>query len=93
MKDFFSKELNRTFESVLFLESINSEPVPGKTAGMKNSPHTGEVKTEKINISIAPGEGCISLAKLLETKADFSGKIVRVKGKITKYNPDILGKN
>ena len=93
MINFFSKELNRTFPSVLFLESVNTEPIPGESSGMKNNTHVGEVKTEKIDISIAPGEGCISLAKLLETKAGYSGKTVRVVGKITKYNPDILGKN
>ena len=93
MINFFSKELNRTFQSVLFLESVNSMPVSGENAGMTSRDHVGEVKTEKINISIEPGEGCISLAKLLETKAGYSGKTVRVKGKITKYNPDILGKN
>jgi hypothetical protein len=93
MINFFSKELKRTFASVLFLESVNIEAVAGENAGMKNKVRMGEVKTEKINISIAPTEGCISLAKLLETKADYSGKTVRVMGKITKYNPDILGKN
>jgi hypothetical protein len=93
MINFFSKELNKTFPSVLFLESVNSEPIPGVSAGMKNNLHAGEVKTEKINISIAPGKGCISLAKLLETKTEYSGKTVRVTGKITKYNPEILGKN
>jgi len=93
MIDFFSKELNRTFPSVLFLESVDSKQIPGESAGMKNNIRMGEVKTEKINISIASGEGCISLAKLLETKANYSGKTVRVIGKITKYNPDILGKN
>ena len=93
MKDFFSKELHRTFPSVLFLESVNNESTRGESVVTKNNAHTGEVKTEKINISIEPGKGCISLAKLLETKAGYSGKTVKVMGIITKYNPEILGKN
>lgn len=93
MTDFFSKELKRTFPSVLFLESVSSEPISGENAGMKNNTHAGEVKIEKINVSIEPGEGCISIAKLLETKAEYSGKSVIVRGKITKFNPGILGKN
>ncbi len=89
MTDFHSKELNRTFPGIILLESVSSQP----TGGMKNSMHVAEVKTEKINILIGPGEGCISIAELLKTKADYSGKTVKVKGKVTKYNPAILGKN
>jgi hypothetical protein len=29
----------------------------------------------------------------MEAKEGYSGKTIRVKGKITKYNPSILGKN
>ena len=93
MTDFFSKELKRTFPKVLLLENVNTEKIPGKKEGMILSSNGIGVKTEKINVSIEPGEGCISIAKLLESKSGYSGKTVRVKGKITKFNPDILGKN
>jgi hypothetical protein len=93
MKDFFSKELKRTFSEVLLLESINTEQIPGKKDGMIISSHGIGVKTEKINVSIEPGEGCISIAKILEAKDGYSGKTIRVKGKITKFNSAILGKN
>jgi len=93
MTDFFSKELKRTFPSLILLENVNTEEIPGAKNGSINSQYTPVVKTEKIDISIEPGEGCISIAKLLESKSVYSGKIIRVKGKITKYNPAILNKN
>jgi len=93
MTDFFSKELNRTFPSVLFLENVNKEPIPEKNAGMNNTTLTTRVRIERINISIEPGEGCVSIAKLLADKSTYSQKRVRVRGKITKFNAAIMGRN
>jgi hypothetical protein len=93
MVNFHSKELNRDFPSILFLENLISEAIPGENIGKNNTPHVADIKIEKINISIQPGEGAISIAKLLETKAEYSGKSVRIRGKITKFNPAIMGKN
>lgn len=92
MTNFLSKELNRTFPSVLFLEGISMATKKGENAVMNNTP-SGVVKPEKISVAIEAAEGGISIAKLLETKADYSGKIVRIKGKVTKVNPEIMGKN
>jgi hypothetical protein len=93
MTDFHSKELNRTFPSVLLLEGVTREPIKGDNSALMSGQHPVQVKTEKMNISIDQGEGCITIAKLLEAKSEYSGKTVRVKGKITKFNPAILGKN
>jgi len=92
MTDFVSKELNRTFPSVLFLESVNSDSKKSEPAAM-TSAQAGAVKIEKINVKIEPVEGGISIARLLETKSEYSGKSVKVTGKITKVNPEIMGKN
>ena len=93
MTDFVSKELNRTFPSVLFLEGVNMGSTAGESNPMASRQSPGAIKTEKINISIAPVEGCITIAKLLEDKATYSDKIVKVTGKVTKFNPAIMGKN
>jgi hypothetical protein len=93
MKNFHSKELNRTFTSIFFLGSISREPISEENSGMNKSKTPGKVKAEKINISIKPGEGCISIANLYSNKAAYTEKTIRVRGKITKFNPAILGKN
>jgi hypothetical protein len=93
MNDFHSKELDRTFPSILFLEGVVMESGIAPGTGL-TAPSTGSaIKTEKVNITLEPGEGCISIAKLMETKSDFSGKPAKVKGVVTKFNPEIMGKN
>jgi len=91
MNDFTSKELKRTFPSILFLEGVNMETK--KPQVMDNMKSPGALKTEKIALKIEPAEGGISIAKLFEAKTEYSGKTVKVRGKITKFNPEIMGKN
>jgi len=55
--------------------------------------HMGQVTTEKENVVIEPCDGCVTIAKLLADKKSFSGKVVKVKGKVIKFNPAIMGKN
>lgn len=51
------------------------------------------VKTEKINVTIEPCQGCTAISELLANKKSYSGKTVKVKGQVTRYNPGIMGKN
>jgi len=60
---------------------------------MKRQNVNSQVRTEKIDVVVEPCEGCITIARLLENKDSYSGKVIRVKGKVTKYNPLIMGKN
>jgi predicted small lipoprotein YifL len=93
MNDFHSKELDRTFPSILFLEGVVMESGIAANSGL-NAPSTGSaIKIEKVNITLEPVEGCISIANLLETKLELSGKSVKIKGIVTKFNPEIMGKN
>ncbi len=93
MVDFHSKELDRTFPSVLFLEGINMESGNTKTVSTGNVQNGAKVKPERADVSIDPGDGCISIAKLLESGSDYEGKKVKVRGIITKVNSGILNKN
>jgi hypothetical protein len=51
------------------------------------------VTVEKVNVKVEPCEGCVTISDLLANKKSYSGKVVKVKGKVTKYNPEIMGKN
>jgi hypothetical protein len=55
--------------------------------------HMAEAKTAREEIKIEPAEGITALSELFANKKNFSGKTVKVKGKITKVNPSIMGKN
>ena len=51
------------------------------------------VKIEKMNVTVVPCEGCTSISDLFSNKKTYSGKLIKVTGKVTKYNPSIMGKN
>jgi hypothetical protein len=65
----------------------------GKVQNMDGKTHMGQITIEKMNVTVKPGEGCLTIAKLLEEKKSFSGKVIKVKGQITKFNPSIMGRN
>jgi hypothetical protein len=107
MTDFESKELGRIFPVVNFLESISSSPeIPVKVSSA--NPHaamistadsaapakyTAKVAVEKEEITMKPAEQGITIAELLANKEKYAGKIVRIKGKVTKFNSKIMSKN
>lgn len=65
-------------------------PVEPVVAG---AAHMGQVTPEKVNVKVEPCDGCLTIAKLMENKKSQSGKVVKVKGSVTKFNPQIMGKN
>lgn len=98
MKNFESTDLGRTFESVFFVQSISKQPI--NAAANMASPHGSGVpkhpetqKGEKLGVEIEKAEGGITIAKLFETSATLNGKSVKIKGKVTKFNAQIMGRN
>jgi hypothetical protein len=81
VKDTFKKD-----NQVQDQSQMPNQSMDGKT-------HMGQVTTEKMNVSVEPCAECITISKLLENKQSFSGKVIKVKGKVTKFNPAIMGKN
>ena len=78
MEDFYSKELDRTFDKVMFLDAV--------MGSAKTSVPKAEVDLEKV-------EGTVSIAELYENPGSFKGKKITVKGKVTKFNPEIMQRN
>lgn len=91
MKNFNSKELNRTFETIYFVQGLSKEPIVGN----QPTPATqGKVSTvKKEGISIAPADGSISIADLYAKAAELKGKPAKVKGEVVKVNNEVMGKN
>jgi hypothetical protein len=98
MKNFESKDLNRTFESVFFVESLMDSNAPIKTETAEN-PHgmakkvEGGVTSTKLSEGITLAKGAISLHDLFAGKDKLAGKTVILTGKVVKFNPDIMSKN
>lgn len=88
MKDFTSQSLNRTFDSILFIDNIE---VHGDTPVMEN-PHAGVQGNKVPNISVEPLNG-LSIEKIYSTKNELNGKTISVRGIVTKFNSGIMDRN
>lgn len=93
MPNFKSRELDRVFESVIFLEQISLEPPVSPESVSLSEAHTATISIEKLDISVEVAEDGISIADLVSDKKSYDGKTVRIRGQVTKYNADIMGKN
>jgi hypothetical protein len=92
MPGFHSDTLNRTFDQIYFVDrySVAGGAIPNPHAGSAAVVQaTANAPTEKI----APAPGGVTVATVFADKAKLSGKPVAVRGKITKVNNGILGKN
>jgi hypothetical protein len=94
MRDFKSKDLDRTFASVYFVSGVNGQAATA-TADPQTAltPHHQKTPADKLDITIEPVEGGLSLAALFANRAAHADKTVTVKGKVTKVNRAIMGKN
>lgn len=102
MQNFESKDLERVFEEVLFLESISSTPIPteGEQEMSMENPHADQpkstgahIKTDAAPVSVKPAEGGITLAELFENKSKYAGQKVILRGQIIKVNNEIMDRN
>jgi hypothetical protein len=107
MKNFHSKELNRDFPIVYFINEISTDPEM-KAVGNQMSGHGqmdpvemgGQTPAqgvkpviEKKDVKVTPAAGGITIADLFSKKDKYSGKTVKIKGQVVKFNPEIMGKN
>ena len=97
MPNFQSKELNKTFETVFFVEQISlSEEGLGRPMVSEVNAATGGAQrtaVEKKEVKIEASANTISIEELLKNKEAYNNKVVRLKGEVTKYNPAIMNVN
>ena len=87
MKNFESKELKRTFDTIYFVDDLSEK----LGAGTMTQPKKPVI--EKENISVAPASGGVTIAQLFSNMDSYDSKVVKVKGRVTKVNTGIMGKN
>jgi hypothetical protein len=78
MNNFESKSLKQTFPTILF----------GNLGGGAKMPEAGPIKVPK-----ASGANAMTVAEIVAQATELKDKPVRVRGKIVKYNPEVMGKN
>ncbi len=89
MIDFKSETLNRSFESVLF---VNDASRSMNKMNMKN-PHSDVQSLDKQTISVGTLKDGKTIADIYKNKQSLNGKTVKVKGKVVKFNSAIMNRN
>lgn len=93
MNNFHSQDLNRDFESVLFVQTVSAQPISDNPMMGSQSPHSNVKPQADESISIEPVAGGITIAQLFDNSSDYEGKQVKIKGKVVKVNNGIMGRN
>ena len=85
MKNFESKELERTFETIYFIQDISATPTPAAMPSGHAQNMQGRKPTiAKESVSIEKVEGGITISELYANLSEYGGKEIVIKGKITK---------
>jgi hypothetical protein len=96
MNNFTSKELQRTFPSIFFVQDFTDQPITA-TSGpqqMTSSPMAGKVQAPEYQGIVVPkAPGGITIADLYGKKDSYNGKSVKICGKVVKYSGGIMNKN
>jgi hypothetical protein len=91
MKKFESKDLKKTFDSVLFVEGIIDPNPPAVTETATTLQKV--TSSNELSKGITLAKGGISIYDLYSTKDKLAGKTVILTGKAIKFMPDIMSKN
>jgi len=95
MKNFQSKDLDRTFDTIYFVENLSDQPMAAPH-GMDMMPKSVDKRKSSLKdegISVEPVSGGITIGELAKNVVNYSGKTVKIRGQVTKFNPAIMGKN
>lgn len=93
MSNFHSKALNRTFTKLALVQDASTNPksTVGNSTAMGLSPIRPNITQEKINVK--PQNGSITIAELYAHENKYNGKVIKVRGKVTRFSADIMDKN
>lgn len=93
MNNFASTELNRTFESIFFVQDFTDQPI--LSGGVHAPVMVGgkQAIQEKAGIRVERAPGGVTVAELYAGKKDFSGKTVKICGEVVKFLPGIMNRN
>jgi len=92
IKNFESKDLQRTFETIYFVDRVVSGGAPATQQSM-SMPRPVKPELEKKEVSIEPAEGGITIGELFTNRDSYADKTVLIKGQVMKVNRAIMNKN
>lgn len=89
MKNFKSESLDKTFESILFVDDAKKS---GSKEQLK-SPHQNVATGKDASIKIEPINDGYTIEQIYNKKTALEFKTVKVRGKVVKVNENIMGTN
>jgi hypothetical protein len=93
MHDFKSRTLNKTFPTILFGSLGGAQGAGnGMTAAAGSSGQAGPAVAD-VHVDKAKGANAYTVAEIIAKSAELKDKPVLVRGKVVKYNPEIMKKN
>jgi len=97
MRNFKSKSLNRTFDSILFVSKLAKNPdgsdKPGSTKTGMMMPGHSKPKITKDEIKVTPLKDGQTIETIAKKKDALKGKVVKFRGVVTKFNGNIMNRN
>ena len=93
MKEFTSKELKRTFRSIVFIQDFTDKPITSDQPPPMNSMGGKQQAPQYTNITVPKAEGGVTVAELFSKKSSLAGKTVKVRGQVVKFSAGIMNKN
>lgn len=104
MTNFHSKDLDRTFEVIYFVNNISHMPIfnhpaavmpgTGNMGSANENPHSGKVEPGKKNsIDLNKKTDEFTIASIFENPKELSGKEIEIRGIVVKVNREIMGRN
>jgi len=92
MKNFQSETLQRTFDRIYFVQNISKQPLSSEPKSA--TPDKDKRSLNRVeDVSVEPVSGGVTVAELYANKSGYENKTVKIRGKVTKYNPGIMGRN
>jgi hypothetical protein len=92
MNNFVSKELKRTFPSIIFVDKFSDQPITVKIT-VADSAKGKQAAVPKEGIKVDPAKGGITIAELYANRANYAGKTIKIRGEVVKYSAQIMNTN
>lgn len=99
MTNFKSKDLDRTFDLVYFVNQISKTPLQqqqqtSQMMGGMAAAHSGKVETKKEStVTLEKANNEITIEQVFSKRSDYSSKEFEIRGVVVKVNPQVMGKN
>ena len=96
MQNFHSSAMNRDFPIIYFVNRFITDDESQANAGTAMASPHGSIKSASAATAIEginKVEGGNTIAEIHAGKQKFNGKAIRVRGQVTKYNANVMGKN